>query len=385
MAGDTNQDQSATQRGTTGGDGFPTIGVEEEFFLVDRAGRLIDQGPETAEHGVAQSDGDPDLKPELLRAMVESATGICRTGPEVVDELTELRAALASGAGEHGALLIASGTLPHEQVRSVPVGPGARYRRITEHVGEFLFAGMTCGCHVHVGVDDPATAVRVANHLRLWLPTLMTVCANSPFHDGHDTGYASSRHLLWERWPSAGPPPYLDSLDQYEELVADMLATGAILDRKMVYFDVRPSDAHPTVEVRISDVAPTPREAGLLAVLTRIAVTEALESATPAARVPTQVVRAAEWRAAKDGWGAVLPDPAGEPPRPAPLIIDDLVARHAPALRRSGELEFVESTLAFIDAQGDGAVRQRAAGLDSVIDMLAEQTAGQSLSAARTG
>ncbi|OLR92776.1 hypothetical protein BJP25_21845 [Actinokineospora bangkokensis] len=367
-----------TKRDARGGGTSLTVGVEEEFFLVDAAGRLVDQGPETAERGAQAVEGEPDLKPELLRAMVESATGICGSAQQVVEELTELRGALAGAAREQGALLVATGTLPHQQPGFAPVGPGARYRRITSHVGEFLFAGMTCGCHVHVGVEDTAAALRAANHLRLWLPALITLCANSPFYDGRDTGYASTRHLLWERWPSAGPPPYLDSVDQYEELVADLLATGAILDRKMVYFDVRPSDAHSTVETRISDVAPTPREAALLAVLVRTIVAEALDGDREFPRVPTQVVRAAQWRAAKDGWGADVPDPWGGGHRPAPAVFADLVARHAPALRRSDELEFVQSTLSWLDEHGDGATRQRAAGLDGVVAMLAAQTADPS-------
>ena len=361
-----------------------TVGVEEEFFLVDPAGRLVDQGPETAERGAEAVEGDPDLKPELLRAMVESATGICHSAQQVAEELTELRGALAGAAREQGALLVATGTVPHQQPDFASVGPGARYRRITSHVGEFMFSGMTCGCHVHVGVEDTATALRAANHLRLWLPALITVCANSPFQDGRDTGYASTRHLLWERWPSAGPPPYLDSVEQYEELVEDLLATGAILDRKMVYFDVRPSDDHPTVETRISDVAPTPREAALLAVLVRTIVAEALDSDRDFPRVPTQVVRAAQWRAAKDGWGAVVPDPWSDGHRPAPEIFADLIARHAPALRRSDELEFVRSTLSSLEETGDGATRQRAAGIDGVVAMLAAQTADTSMSGSRS-
>ncbi|WP_018684976.1 carboxylate-amine ligase [Actinokineospora enzanensis] len=360
------------------------LGVEEEFLLVDPKGRLVDQGPETAERGIAAVDGDPDLKPELLRAMVESATGICRSAHQVVEELTELRGALAGAAREQGALLVATGTAPHQQPDFTQAGPGARYRRITAHVGEFMFSGMTCGCHVHVGVEDTAAALRAANHLRLWLPALITVCANSPFHDGRDTGYASTRHLLWERWPSAGPPPYLDSVEQYEELVEGLLATGAILDRKMVYFDVRPSEDQPTVETRISDVAPTPREAALLAVLIRSIVAEALDSERDFPRVPTQIVRAAQWRAAKDGWGAVVPDPLSDGYRPAPQIFADLVARHAPALRRSGELELVRSTLSSLAETGDGATRQRAAGLDGVVAMLAAQTEGTRVCGSRS-
>lgn len=356
-----------------------TVGVEEEFFLVDERGRLVNRGPETVADSVADSDEDDDLKPELLRCMVESATGICRDVDEVVTQLGELRGKLAASAQENGALLVASGTTPHEQEGIAAIGPGTRYHRITQHVGEFVFGGMTCGCHVHVGVDDTATALRAANHVRVWLPTLMSVCGNSPFFAGRDTGYTSARHLLWGRWPSSGPPPYLDSVDEYESIVAGLLETGAAMDRKMVYFDVRPSDAHPTVEVRISDVAGTVEEAGLLAVLVRSVVADALDAREPAPRVPTELIRAAQWRAAKEGWSATLPDPVTGSTRPVTAIVRDLVDRHAGGLRASGELDFVESTLSWLSHNGDGAHRQReafakAGRLDDVVRMLAEQT-----------
>ncbi|MGQ0840879.1 carboxylate-amine ligase [Actinokineospora sp.] len=354
-----------------------TMGVEEEFFLVDPAGRLVYQGPEALAN---TADGGADLKPEMMRCQLESATGIHHTADQVRAELAAMRAKLADGAHRRGALLLASGTVPHSQPDFSVIGPGSRYQRIAEHVGEFVFGGMTCGCHVHIGVDGRETALAVANHLRPWLPVLVALGANSPFFAGHDTRYASARHLLWGRWPSAGPPPYLDSLDQYEEIVAALLLTGAAMDRKMVYWDVRPSETQPTVEVRVADVAGTVEEAALLAVLVRTLVGAALDAREPAPRTPTEVIRAAQWRAAKDGFAATLPDPATGSLRGAREIVSDLVDRHAAELRASGELEFVRSTLTWLCHAGDGAHRQRAAyatagRLDDVVAMLAGQTA----------
>ncbi len=352
-----------------------TVGVEEEFFLVDDGGALVNQGPEA----VRGHEPDADLKPELLRCMVESATGICRTGPEVREELAGLREQLAAGAREQGAVLVATGTVVHPQADISVVGPGTRYHRIARHVGEFVFGGMTCGCHVHVGVEGRESALHVANHLRPWLPTLLALTANSPFHAGADTGYASARHLLWGRWPSAGPPPYVESPAEYEEIVAGLLHTGAAMDRKMVYWDVRPSEAQPTVEVRVSDVAGTVEEAALLSVLVRCLVADALATGDPAPRVPSEVVRGAQWRAAKDGLTATVPDPVSGAARPVTAIVGDLVRAHTPDLRSSGELEFVEGVLSWLDDTGGGARRQReafagAGGADGVLRMLAAQT-----------
>ncbi len=114
-----------------------------------------------------------------------------------------------------------------------------------------------------------ATAVQVSNHLRPWLPSLLALSANSPIHRGVDTGYASWRSILWSHWPSAGPPPYFSSLEEYDRTVAAMLECGSILDKAMVYWDVRPSTNFPTVEVRVSDVPATVDETVLMATVVR--------------------------------------------------------------------------------------------------------------------
>ncbi|WP_035303360.1 carboxylate-amine ligase [Actinokineospora inagensis] len=349
-----------------------TVGVEEEFFLVGPDGGLVNQGPEA----VADATG-VDLKPELLRCQVESATGVLRTADDIRGELVELRGLLAKGAADQGAALIASGTAPHPQPEISVIGPGTRYNRIARHIGSFIASDVTCGCHVHVGVEDRAAGLRVANHLRPWLPALLAWSANSPFHGGVDTGYASTRHVLWNRWPTAGPPPYVSSLAEYEEIVAGLLATGAAMDRKMVYWEVRPSEAQPTVEVRIPDVLGTVQEATFIAVLVRLLVSDALRGDPDP--VPTEIIRAASWRAARGGRSASVPDPRLRTLREATAVVGDLIRDHTDDLRASGELDFMRATATWLDHHGDGAHRQReaferAGNIDDVTRMLAEQT-----------
>jgi carboxylate-amine ligase len=338
-----------------------TIGVEEEFFLVDDSGLLVMRAPEALKD---TGDEDIDVKPELVRCQVESATGVCRTGVEVYEELTLLRGRLAGGAAAHGARLAATATVIHEQPSALAIGPGTRYQEIAQHFGELVFSAITCGCHVHAGVPDKEDALKVANHLRPWLPVLLALSANSPFFQGRDTGYASARHVLYSRWPSAGPPPYLDSVDHYESIVAGLLDTGAGLDRKMIYWDIRPSEHQPTVEMRVPDVLGTAAEAALMAVLIRAIVGDALESLSDgrlAPRVPTEVIKAGLWRAAKDGLGGQCPDPHTGTMRQVYAIIGDLVAANTSALKESGELELVESTMDWLARTGGGAHRQREA------------------------
>ncbi len=351
------------------------MGVEEEFFLVGGAGALLPMAPEAL---AATDDSGVDLKPELLRYQVESATEVCTTGPELAEQLTVLRKRLAEGAARRQARLAASGTVVHAQAGDALIGPGRRYQEIAERFGQLVVRGLVCGCHVHVGVDGQATALKVANHLRPWLPMLLALSANSPFVDGSDSGYASSRHLLYMRWPSAGPPPYLDSVDQYEELLSGLLDTGAALDRKMVYWDIRPSEQQPTVEIRVADVQGTVREATFLAVLIRTLGTRALDLAADgvaAPRMPTELIKAGLWRAAKDGLTGQCTDPVTGRLKPVRAVLDDLVREHTPELRRTGELSLIESTLDWLDEHGNGADRQRRAyarrqRLDDVVDAI---------------
>ena len=152
---------------------------------------------------------------------------------------------------------------------------------------------------MHIDVPDKETAVRVSNHLRPWLPTLLALTANSPIYLGSDTGFASWRSIMWSRWPCSGPPPYFESAAHYEALVAMQVASGSIMDEQMVYWDVRPSSHLPTVEVRVSDIPLTIDETVLLATLVRALVMT--YDGSPGPKLEPEVLRAAYWLAARDG------------------------------------------------------------------------------------
>ena len=148
------------------------------------------------------------------------------------------------------------------------------------------------------------TAVQVCNRLRPWLPVLLALSANSAVYRNADTGYASWRSILWGRWPTAGPPPHLESAADYDETVQRLQDSGAMLDDGMVYWDARPSAKFPTVEVRVADVPATAAETVLLATLTRAAVMTALTEIRCGAteiRIPEPLLRARYWRAARYG------------------------------------------------------------------------------------
>ncbi|GAB3586887.1 glutamate--cysteine ligase [Amycolatopsis endophytica] len=352
---------------------IPTFGVEEEFLLVDERGRLSDRGPDIVE---AADRPEGEVQRELARSQVELATSVCHDAGELLDQLTRFRARLAAEAGGKRLRLVATGTPVLTEDRPPEITPTPRYRRMGEHFGMLARTGTTCGCHVHVRIPDRGTGVRASNHVRPWLPVLLALTANSPFDSGDDTRYSSWRHVLWSRWPSAGPPPLFASLDEYESRVAAMLESGAMLDRGMLYWDIRLSDKQPTLEFRISDVAASAREATTLAVLARALVVTALsELDHPPPPIPGEVLRANLWRAARDGLDGAVPHPATGRLTPVPSLLGQLVDHVRGPLTDAGDLDFVTGSLAWISEHGNGAQRQRrtydrTGSLTGVVDLL---------------
>lgn len=331
------------------------MGVEEEFLLVRADGRLSRHGPEIAD---AATDTHGDLEAELKRCQVEAVTGICRTPDEVLGQLRDLRGELAMVAGRRRLRLLPSGCPIVPETEPQEITPKPRYLKMAGWFGATVRSVATCGCHVHVSIPDRETGVAVSNQLRPWLPLLLTITANSPF-DGADTGYASWRYQEWSRWPSAGPPPLFSGLDEYESIVDSMLRCGALMDRAMIYWDIRFSERHPTLEFRISDVAVTPEHATLFATLVRGLVASALDATTPPPQLSQTVLRANLWRASREGLSGLTLHPVTGELTPVQSQLDDLVERLRPVL--GADLEFVKDGVAHLRERGTGAARQRAA------------------------
>nr|WP_157556748.1 glutamate--cysteine ligase [Nocardia acidivorans] len=357
-------------------DTLPTVGVEEEFLLVDpRTGAPVGKNADVAR---TAADLGIDMQLEIMRCQVETSTRIHTNSSDLLGELRELRRGAAACAEKNDAVLLAVAVPPAVSAELLAVTATPRYRRIAERFGRLAQEQGLCGCHVHVAVPDREVALHVGNFLRPWLPLLLALTANSAIYHGDETGYASWRNILWRRWPSAGPPPHFESVREYDSSVQAMLALGVILDRKMVYWDVRPSVTFPTVEVRVSDVPATVEESALLATLVRAAVMIAQRS-TETPRIAEDTLRAAYWRAAHGGMDGPAVDPSDGRIIPVQDLLAKLVDLIEPALNELGDLGFVSDALSTLLARGNGAHRQldafRARGeMADVIDELAEAT-----------
>jgi carboxylate-amine ligase len=338
---------------------YPTFGVEEEFLLVDpESGEPIAANQVVAQE--AKSRGI-DLQLELTSCQVETTSQVVNDSAELHAELARLRNITGESASACGARLLAAG-LPPSVPHHFPITDTQRYRAIADNFGMIAHEQGICGCHVHVAVPDRAVAVQVSNWLRPWLPALVALSANSAIYRSTDSGYASWRSVLWARWPSAGPPPYFESVDDYDATVEMLTDTGAVLDDGMVYWDVRPSSKFPTIEVRAADVPLTVSESVLLATLIRAAVMTALEEIdgglTPP-RVAAETLRAAYWKAAREGLSGSLIDLAGELRSvPARDVLAGFVKRVGPALQTLDEYAHVRDGLDRLIEEGNGAMRQ---------------------------
>ncbi len=353
-----------------------TVGVEEEFLLVDPetgapAPRNRDVAAEAARRGV-------ELDLELASCQVEINSAVATSAAELREDLTGLRRTAAQAAEAVGVRLLALG-LPPVTPHEFPVTDTPRYRQIGEQFGMVAHEQGICGCHVHVEVPDRAAAVHVSNWLRPWLPTLLALSANSAIYRNADSGYASWRSVLWRRWPVAGAPPYFTSLDEYDRTVRMLIDTGVILDGGMVYWDVRPSADFPTVEVRVADVPATVADTVLLATLIRAAVITAVDERDLGVdRLPPAALRAAYWKAAHDGLaGSTLDLVDGRGAVPVRELLSALVHRVRPALDALDEYHHVVNELDRVTTLGNGAMRQlrawrrRGATLDVIEDAAA--------------
>ncbi len=357
----------------------PTFGVEEEYLLLDpRTGECVPAAAAVLARAAHQLSGlDVTLQQELVQPQLEIATPVCRTAGSVRAHLTSARTHLAATAEEFGLVLAPLG--------AAPVGADAavtdqdRYRAILDRAPGLVPEQLINGMHVHVQVPDRDVGVTVMNRLRPWLHVLLALSANSPMWRGRDSGFASWRSVHAQRWPVDGAPPHLSDAQDYERCIAALLATGVIVDRAQLYWQMRLSDRYPTVEVRVADVALGVDTAVTLAVLVRALVVTASHEAdigVSEPRVAPELLRAASWQAARHGLAGDLLDlqAGGAVLRPAAHVVHGLLEVTAPALRETDDLDQAQRGVAAALHTHGGAGRQRAVlaegGLPALLALL---------------
>ncbi|MDY7085959.1 MAG: carboxylate--amine ligase/circularly permuted type 2 ATP-grasp protein [Actinomycetota bacterium] len=358
------------------------LGVEEELHVVDLVTReLVPRAQD-----VLDQLNPEHFSAELHRSVVETNTPVATTLDGLRDAIVERRRTAITVAESLGLGLVAAGTVPLVDLESLPVTPTSRYRRMLDDYQLLAREQLICGAQVHVGVPDRDEAVAVTQRVASALPTLLALSTSSPYWMGEDSGYASVRSLVWMRWPTSGDPGVLNGAADYDELVADLLASGTITDPKMVYFDVRPSAHVPTVELRVTDSSADVDTVVLLAGLFRGLVLRAQQdyrAGRPNTATKPPLHRAAMWRAARSGLeGELLDLVRREPePVPAPVAVERLVGDLRPQLEELGDWEQVFDLSVRALSRGSSAMRQRRAlsrrgRISDVVDLLVADTRG---------
>ena len=360
-----------------------TLGVEEEFHLVDLRTRQLT--PRAGEILSALAPSNRTYAAELQQTVVETNSEVFDTLAGLRENLVALRAELASVARGLGVGIAAAGTMPLS-MSEVLITETPRFRRMLADYQLLVREQLICGMQVHVGVEDRDLAARLLDRVARWLPPLLALSSSSPFsHAGEDTGYASSRSLIWSRWPTTGGPGPLNSAAEYEAVVQDLVASGAISDKGMIYFDVRPSAHLPTIELRVCDACHSVDTVVLIAGLFRAVVEreQALELAgQPAPFVHPTLQRAALWRAARSGLEGELIDLRGPKSVPASVVLRAMVEELSPELSASGDESDVRELCERALEARSAAARQRDAlrrrnRFADVVDLILAETRGE--------
>jgi carboxylate-amine ligase len=234
-------------------DRMGTLGIEEEFFVVDGAGRPTSGTDELVYESDTPAILEDRLDHELFKCVIETQTPSVESLGEAGEALGEVRTALVEHAREHGYEIAAAGLHPAATWRELEHAEKPRYRSQLDRIQYPQHRNTTAGLHVHVGVDDADKAVRVADELRWYMPVMLALSANSPFWNGFDTGLASARAKIFEGLPNTGMPTAFEDFDRYQAFERTMVETGSINDRGELWYDVRPHSEHGTVEVRTPD------------------------------------------------------------------------------------------------------------------------------------
>jgi carboxylate-amine ligase len=349
-----------------------TIGIEEEYLLVDKETRgLVIDPPDTLMAEAEEKCGS-QVTSELLRSQIEIGTKVCSNIQDAHDDLARLRRNVIEVANNHGLAPIAASTHPFSQMQ------GAARRLVI------------CGMHVHVGIDDDELRIDLMNQMSYFLPHLLALSCSSPFWHGQDTGLKSYRLTIFDALPRTGVPERFASWAEYERHVGIMVDAGLIEDATRIWWDLRPSGRFPTLETRIMDVCTrlddTVALAALLACIMRMLYR--LRTRNQRWRLYTpMLIRENRWRAMRYSFDEGLIDLAKGQVIPFEELMSELcslISEDAKALNCEKEVKGIHNIL----SRGTSAHRQlkdyeleRASGasvqnsLKAVVDTLIEDTA----------
>ena len=345
------------------GQGDPyTLGVEEEYMLLDGDTLDLVQHIDTILADMSGHELEPRINPELMQAVLEIATPVCRNAAEVESQLRTLRGYVASTAAQRGLKVGSAGTHPFSLFERQRITARDRYRNLVDQMQYIARRELIFGLHIHVAVDDPEKAIQVVNGLLPQLAPLLALSASSPFWRGEATGLASSRQMVFAAFPRSGPPPRFRNYQDYAEVIGQLEKTGCIADYTHIWWDIRLHPRYGTVEVRICDAVSRVEDAVALTAYCQSLVKLLSEQHDAGEEIPSYhriLTTENKWLAARYGLEAPIMDlVTGRRNR---IPVAQLVRRtlraiepHARELGCDRELEGIKGIL----GRGNGSDRQ---------------------------
>ena len=334
-----------------------TIGIEEELMILDSETFSLANAIEA----LLEDSPEGEIKPELMESVLEIATKPCKDTREALLQLKALRAQVRETAAKRGLLIGAAGTHPFAMWEDQRVSARPRYRDLISALRFVARQEIIFGMHVHVGLDDAEKAIHVANGMRVHVPVLLALSANSPFWRADATGLDSSRMPIFRAFPRVGIPPRYDDWEDYERRIEFMVESKVMEDYTFLWYDVRPHPRFGTVEIRAMDSQTRVEHTLAIAALTQAMVKELaehFESGQELTRYPYEMLDENKWLAARHGLDGELVDlPSRDRVLTKALAqrLYDRLLGHAQDLGSESELEGILDLL----ERGNGAHRQR--------------------------
>jgi len=366
-----------------------TVGIEEEYMLVDQETRALAEDPPAAIFEECELRLPNLVKPEFLKAQIESNTPVCKSVPEAREKLGELRRTVSEIAESHGYAIIAASTHPFAEWQSQHHTDRERYNILAQDLQAVVRRLLICGMHVHVGIDDDELRIDLLNQVSYFLPHILALSTSSPFWQGENTGLKSYRLSVFDELPRTGIPNVFDSYPEYERHVKVMVDAGLIEDSTKLWWDVRPSQTYPTLEMRISDLCTNIDDAASIAALfsclLRMLYRLKLENKRWRQYAP-MLIAENRWRAQRYGIDEGMVDFGIGEIVPFPELLNEmtsLIAEDADALGCQAEIANLQNII----KRGTSAHRQletyeqataegkdKEAALKSVVDFLIDET-----------
>ena len=355
-----------------------SLGVEEEYLLVDPASRDLVVAPPEGFMARCQERLAGRATHELLQAQVEVDTRVCPNVAEVRRELTELRLAVAQTAQDFGMALIAASTHPFANWRAQKKVEKERYAVLARDMQTLAARLVICGMHIHAGIEDEELRIDLMNQATYFLPHLLALSTSSPFWEGHATGLKAYRPTIFGDLPRSGLPEYFASADEWHHMLRLLAQTGLCDDPTKIWWDLRPSVRFPTLELRICDVCTRLEDALTIAALWQsiLATLYGLRASNQTwRRYRRTLVAENKWLAQRHGISAELADYGSLSCKPFGVLLEELIQLVRPEAERLGCLDEVVAARHILD-RGTSADRQLAVHAKALADGADEREAG---------